>query len=56
MEPEHHIANLEELVYAQCACVLSGGNLMANRMYGHPRKGVLDHGNGAVAEKMPHIF
>ena len=34
MEPEHHIANLGELAYAQCACVLSTGK-MADCMYGH---------------------
>ena len=30
------IANLAELAYAQCACVLSAGK-MADLMYGHPR-------------------
>ena len=27
MEPVHHIENLGELVYAQCACVLSAGKM-----------------------------
>ena len=55
MEPKHHIANLGELAYAQCACMLSAGK-MANHMYGHLREGVLDLGNGAVSEKMPQIL
>ena len=29
---------------------------MADRMYGHPREGVLDLGKGAVSEKTPQIF
>ena len=41
MEPEHHIANLRELAYAQCTCVLSAGK-MADRIYGNPREGALD--------------
>ena len=49
------IANLAELEYAQCACVLSAGK-MADLMYGHPREGALDLGNGGVAEKTPQIF
>ena len=44
MEPEHHIANPGELVYAQCACVLSAAK-MADRMYGHPREGALNLDN-----------
>ena len=50
MEPEHHA-----VAYAQCACVLFTGK-MANRMYGHPREGVLELCNGAVSEKTPQIF
>ena len=50
MEIEHHIANLGELAYAQCACVLSAGK-MPNRMYGDPREGAVDLCNGAVSEK-----
>ena len=55
MEPEHHIANLGELAYAQGACVLSAEK-MADLMYGQPREGALDLGNGAVSEKRPHVF
>ena len=55
MEPEHHTANLGELAYAQCACVVFAGK-MAELMYGHPREGTLDLGNGAVSEKTLQIF
>ena len=55
MEPEHHIANPGELAYAQCACVVSAGK-MANHMYGHPREGALNLGNGVVSEKTATIF
>ena len=55
MEPEHHIVNPGELVYAQCACVLSTGK-MADLMYGRPRGGALNLCNGAVSEKAPQIF
>ena len=55
MEPERHIANLEELAYAQCACVLSAGK-MADRMYDHSREGALDLGNRAVSEKTAQNF
>ena len=55
MEPKYHIANLGELADAQCACVLSTGK-MADRMYGRPREGTLDLGNGAVSEKTPQTF
>ena len=50
METEHHTANLRELAYAQCACVLSTGK-MADLMYGRQREGALDLGRGAVSEK-----
>ena len=56
MEPKHHIANLGELAYAQCTCVLSAGKMADHNMYGHPREGALDLGNGAVSEKTPQIF
>ena len=55
METEHHIANLGELAYAQCACVLSAGK-MADFMYGRQREGALDLGRGAVSEKTLQIF
>ena len=55
MEPKHHITNLGERAYAQCACVLSAGK-MADLMYGQPREGALDLGNGGVSEKTPQIF
>ena len=55
MEPVHHIVNLGELAYAQCACVLSAGK-MADLTYGQPWEGALDLGKGAVLEKMPQIF
>ena len=55
MEPEHYIANLGELAYAQCSCVLSTGKT-ADRMYGHPSEGVFNLGNGVVSEKTPQIF
>ena len=55
MQPKHHIANLGELVYAQCACVLSAGK-MADLMYGQSREGALDLRNGAVSEKTPQMF
>ena len=49
------LANLGELAYAQCTCVLSAGK-MAHHMYGCPREGELDLGNGAVSEKTPQMF
>ena len=50
-----YIANLAELAYAQCACVLSARK-MADLMYGHPREVVLDLRNTWVLEKTPQIF
>ena len=55
MEHGASIANLGELAYAQCACVLSAGK-MADRMYGRPREGPLDLGNGGISEKTPQMF
>ena len=55
MEPEHHIAHLGELACAQCECVLSAGKC-ADGMYGNPREGALDLGNGAFPEKTPQNF
>ena len=37
-----------------CMCVIR--RKMADRMYGHPRHGVLNHRNRAISEKMPQIF
>ena len=41
MEPEQHIG-----IHNAHACYPQ--EKMADRMYGHPREGVLDLGNGAV--------
>ena len=38
------------------ACYPQEKKLMADDMYGHPREGALDHGNGAVLEKTPQMF
>ena len=55
MEPAHYIANPGELAYAQCACVLSAAK-MADRMYGHPREGVLDSTTEEFQRKRHKFF